>query len=130
MAHTSRGHRQSQRDRQSQRSNVDSVAELDVHVTAWAPRAEQTQLDHNPTSTQPLGAFRKIRRRLRAMRRPATLLARRGALRPGLTIATAADIFWLHNDPTLYHQLVHKRHWTPAQFRDWLAHALQTQLLP
>jgi AcrR family transcriptional regulator len=69
------------------------------------------------------------RQRLAAMNRPATLLSQRGALRRGLTIATAADILWLHNDPMLYRQLVHKRQWTPAQFQDWLTHALQTQLL-
>jgi AcrR family transcriptional regulator len=67
--------------------------------------------------------------RLEAMKRPATLMSRRGALRRGLTIATAADILWLHNDPVLYHQLVRKRQWTPAQFQDWLTRALQTQLL-
>jgi AcrR family transcriptional regulator len=67
--------------------------------------------------------------RLEAMRRPATLLSRRGALRRGLTIATAADILWLYNDPMLYHRLVHRRQWTPARFRDWLTHALRTQLL-
>ncbi|WP_426502079.1 TetR/AcrR family transcriptional regulator [Dactylosporangium sp. McL0621] len=69
------------------------------------------------------------RQRAAAMRRPATLISRRGALRRGLTIATAADILWLHSDPVLYHQLVHKRQWTPAQFRDWLTLALQRQLL-
>jgi AcrR family transcriptional regulator len=69
------------------------------------------------------------RQRLAAMKRPATLLSRRGVLRRGLTIAMAADILWLHNDPVLYHQLVHKRQWTPVRFRDWLTHALQTQLL-
>jgi hypothetical protein len=67
--------------------------------------------------------------RLAAMTLPATLLSRRGALRRGLTGAVAADILWLYNDPVLYHQLVHKRHWAPGQFRDWLADALQTQLL-
>jgi hypothetical protein len=64
-----------------------------------------------------------------AMKRHATLLSRRGALQRGLTTATAADILWLHNDPMLYHQLVHKRHWTATQFQDWLTRALQTQLL-
>jgi AcrR family transcriptional regulator len=67
--------------------------------------------------------------RLDAMRRPATLLSRRGALRPGLTIALAADILWLHNDPMLYHRLVHQRQWTPDQFRDWLTETLRAQLL-
>jgi AcrR family transcriptional regulator len=67
--------------------------------------------------------------RLAAMKRPATLMSQRGALRRGLTVATAADILWLHNDPVLYHQLVHKRQWTPAQFQDWLTQALQSQLL-
>ncbi|GAB3845601.1 TetR/AcrR family transcriptional regulator [Dactylosporangium cerinum] len=67
--------------------------------------------------------------RLSAMRRPATLLRRLGALRDGLSVSTAADILWLHNDPLLYHRLVHQRQWTPAQFQDWLTRALQTQLL-
>jgi AcrR family transcriptional regulator len=67
--------------------------------------------------------------RLAAMRAPATLLSRRGALRRGLTIATAADLLWLHNDPMLYHRLVHRRGWTPARFQAWLTHALQAQLL-
>jgi hypothetical protein len=69
------------------------------------------------------------RQRLAAMKRPATLLSRRGVLRPGLTIAMAADILWLHNDPLIYHQLIHKRQWSPAQFQDWLTRALQIQLL-
>jgi AcrR family transcriptional regulator len=64
-----------------------------------------------------------------AMNRPATLLARRGALRRGLTIATAADILWLHSDPVLHDLLVHQRGWTPRQFQNWLTHALVTQLL-
>lgn len=72
---------------------------------------------------------RLVNERHAAMKRPATLLSRRGALRRGLTIAMATDILWLHNDPALYHQLVHQRGWTPVQFRDWLTHALQTQLL-
>jgi AcrR family transcriptional regulator len=70
-----------------------------------------------------------VGRRHEAMTRPASLLSERGALRPGLTVATAADILWLHNDPLLYHRLVHQRRWTPAQFQEWLAHALTTQLL-
>jgi AcrR family transcriptional regulator len=69
------------------------------------------------------------RQRLAAMRRPATLLSDRAALRDGLTVPMAADILWLHNDPALYHRLVHKRQWTPAQFQDWLTRALQSQLL-
>lgn len=67
--------------------------------------------------------------RLSAMHRPATLLSHRDALREGLTVPMAADILWLHNDPALYHRLVHKRQWTPTQFQQWLTHALQTQLL-
>ncbi len=69
------------------------------------------------------------RARAQAMQRPATLLAERGSLRPGLTIAMAADILWLHNDPSLYDKLVCQRGWTIAQFRAWLALALQTQLI-
>lgn len=70
-----------------------------------------------------------VDQRHKAMTRPATLLSDRGALRPGLTMATATDILWLHNDPVMYHQLVHRRRWTPAQFQQWLTLALTTQLL-
>jgi hypothetical protein len=41
----------------------------------------------------------------------------------------AADILWMHNDPSVYDKLVRQRGWTIAQFRDWLAAALQAQLL-
>jgi AcrR family transcriptional regulator len=67
--------------------------------------------------------------RLTAMRAPARQLARRGALRRGVTQEIAADILWLHNDPVIYDRLVRQRGWPVRRFRTWLANALQAQLL-
>ncbi len=53
----------------------------------------------------------------------------RGALRPGVDRKRAADVVWVLNDPGTYHLLVHEMHWTPAQFRSWLAEILRDQLL-
>ena len=67
--------------------------------------------------------------RLMAMREPARMLGERGALRQGMSADMAADILWMHNDPSVYDKLVRQRGWPVAQFRDWLAAALQAQLL-
>jgi len=67
--------------------------------------------------------------RLMAMRGPARLLCDRGVLKQGLSVDMAADILWMHNDPSVYDKLVRQRGWPVAQFRDWLAAALQAQLL-
>jgi len=53
----------------------------------------------------------------------------RGALRPGVDRKRAADVVWVLNDPGTYHLFVHEMHWTPAQFRSWLAEILRDQLL-
>ena len=54
----------------------------------------------------------------------------------GLTVLTdrithreAVDLVWLAMDPALYDRLVRVRGWTPKRFGDWLARALQAQLL-
>jgi AcrR family transcriptional regulator len=57
-------------------------------------------------------------------------LVARDALRTGLDKNRAADVVWVLNDPGLYHLLVHDRGWTPVQFQQWLAEALEGQLLP
>ena len=56
-------------------------------------------------------------------------LHRRGALRPGLGVAPAADILWTLNSPAVYQQLVRDRGWKPDQHERWLADVLCSELL-
>ncbi|HEY4990505.1 MAG TPA: helix-turn-helix domain-containing protein [Nakamurella sp.] len=50
-------------------------------------------------------------------------------LRPGLTLAEAADIAWLHSDPALYNRLVLQRGWSNRRFEAWLHETMTLQLL-
>ena len=62
--------------------------------------------------------------------RLASSLAANGALRPGLSEATAADIMWAIANPNTYYALVSERQWTPEAYEQWLAHMLSCALLP
>jgi AcrR family transcriptional regulator len=53
----------------------------------------------------------------------------RGALRPDADVERAADVVYALVDPGLYHLLVHERGWEHERFTDWLAAALQRELL-
>jgi hypothetical protein len=64
------------------------------------------------------------------MRVLAQHLADRGALKPGLTTAEAADVLWLLNDPGVYYRLVIEQHWDPGRYQDWLADSLVSLLIP
>lgn len=57
------------------------------------------------------------------------LLTSRKALRKDLDRESAGDLVWVLNDPGLYYMLVHRRRWSPARFRAWLAETLKAQLL-
>jgi AcrR family transcriptional regulator len=57
-------------------------------------------------------------------------LARRGALRPGLTEREAADVVHAIVSPEVYRLLVISRGWTPGHFERWLVTTLTSQLLP
>ncbi|MDX6274150.1 MAG: hypothetical protein QOJ92_1360 [Frankiales bacterium] len=59
----------------------------------------------------------------------AALLDERGALRPGLTVAEAADVLWLLNDSAPYHRLVVEQGWPIERFEAWLADTLVSLLL-
>ncbi|WP_214321241.1 TetR/AcrR family transcriptional regulator [Nonomuraea sediminis] len=100
------------------------VTEIDGRITpVYVALAGAAQVDPDAAAL-----FEELQRqRLDAMRMPAAKL--RDDLRPGLSVERAADILWLHNDPSLYDKLVRQRGWTPAQFRDWLAEALCDQLV-
>jgi AcrR family transcriptional regulator len=64
-----------------------------------------------------------------SMQGPALGMHAAGELRPGLTAEKAADLMWLYNDPGVYDRLVRQRGWSIAEFRAWLAEALQMHLL-
>jgi hypothetical protein len=68
--------------------------------------------------------------RIRGMRVLGQHLADRGALKPGLTAAEAADVLWLLNDPGVYYRLVIEQRWDPDRFQDWLAESLISLLIP
>lgn len=65
--------------------------------------------------------------RLQAAERTARLLA--AELRPGLSLARAADILWIHNDPLLWQSLHARRGWPREEFGAWLNRTLRDQLL-
>jgi hypothetical protein len=56
-------------------------------------------------------------------------LAAAGALRPGLSVAEAADVLWSMNSPEFYLLLVDQRGWDPDRYQQWLADAWQRLLL-
>ena len=56
-------------------------------------------------------------------------LVARHALRAGVDRKRAGDVVWALIDPAMYQLLVNEMHWTPTQFRRWLADTLADQLL-
>jgi AcrR family transcriptional regulator len=62
--------------------------------------------------------------------RLARSLARKGALRDGLSEATATDIMWAIANPNTHYALISERRWTPEGYEPWLAHMLTCALLP
>jgi AcrR family transcriptional regulator len=63
-------------------------------------------------------------------RRLAGSLARKGALREGMSEATATDIMWAIANPNTHYALISERRWTPDQYEQWLGHLLICTLLP
>ena len=53
----------------------------------------------------------------------------RGLLRPELSASEATDILWALSGPDTFRLLVRERAWTTDQYRDWLAAALERELL-
>jgi AcrR family transcriptional regulator len=56
-------------------------------------------------------------------------LEHRGVLRPGLTVARAADILWMLAGGIVQQALVEQRGWSPAEAEEWLAASLCCLLL-
>ena len=53
----------------------------------------------------------------------------RGALRPGLEVAEAADILWTLNHPDVWQLLVTQRGWTAERWEQWFVDSSSGQLL-
>jgi AcrR family transcriptional regulator len=71
----------------------------------------------------------QTRHRQRGQGGIAGLLARAGALRPGLDEHRAADIVYALMSPEMYRLLVADRGWPPDRYEHWLTEVLVSQLL-
>ncbi|MGY6501418.1 MAG: TetR/AcrR family transcriptional regulator [Acidimicrobiales bacterium] len=69
-------------------------------------------------------------RRARNMRRLARDLSDAGGLRPGLTVAEAADVIWATNSAELYVMLTDQRGWPPRRYERWLVETWSRLFLP
>lgn len=67
--------------------------------------------------------------RLRRMTQNARRLRDTGHLRPGTTLAQAADVLWTYSSPELYELLVLRRGWTPPRYGRFIADAMIDTLL-
>lgn len=56
-------------------------------------------------------------------------LAALDGLRPGLSVAQAADLAWTLNDGASYRRLALGRGWSPDAYRDWLTRVAAASLL-
>jgi AcrR family transcriptional regulator len=68
-------------------------------------------------------------RHLDAMRRAMAALAQRGALRAGLTVEAAADMFYALAGTEVYRALIQERGWPPARYEQWLFELACRELL-
>jgi AcrR family transcriptional regulator len=69
-------------------------------------------------------------RRMGHMRALSADLASKGGLRPGLSVETAADMFWVLISPEFYLLWVRDRGCAPEAFELWLADAFKRLCLP
>ena len=72
---------------------------------------------------------RQQQARYQDQHRLAQALSGKGALRAGLSEATATDIMWTLASPRTYRTLVSERQWATEEYERWLAHMLACALL-
>jgi hypothetical protein len=72
---------------------------------------------------------RQQQARHRDQRRVVRLLARRRALRPGLSETRATDVMWAIANPTMHRTLVGTRKWHADDYEQWLTDVLTRALL-
>lgn len=68
--------------------------------------------------------------RFSGYREAAQELARRGGLRPGLSLDQAAATIWTLGHPDTYRYLCQRRRWSARRYRRWLTDELSAGLLP
>lgn len=125
-----------------QRSDEIQARETDPRtiINAWgafvaelAPRASPILLlIRDIASSDPeVGALRDEidAARLKRMTQNARRLRDAGHLRPGLTLAQAADMLWAYSSPELYELLVLRRGWAPTRYGQFVANAMIDALL-
>jgi AcrR family transcriptional regulator len=86
----------------------------------------------NAASADPAVAelWRLIQDEFRAVLAPvAARLAEQGALAAGLTVATATDLLWTLNHPSVWHLLCVECRWSAAAYEAWLIRSFRAQLL-
>jgi len=66
---------------------------------------------------------------LRGMTLAASSFHDQAALRPGLSVARAADVLWLFTGPWAYRVLVAGRGWSLDEYETWLAGTVYAQLM-
>jgi AcrR family transcriptional regulator len=102
-------------------------------VTEVAPRvAPILLLIRSAAATDPevMGLLDEMDRdRLRRMTDNARRLRDNGHLRPGITLAHAADVLWTYSSPELYELLVIRRGWSPKTYGLFVAEAMIKALL-
>lgn len=78
-----------------------------------------------------LAKLEQEREDLRYRRQERMIISLRDAksLRPGLTYATARDIFWMFTGKDVYRMLARERGWSSQKYQDWLAEVLVQALL-
>lgn len=69
------------------------------------------------------------RQRLIAHRELARILADKGALRPELSVDTAADVIFALISPELYLLLTARRGWSPERWQRWITETVGTAVL-
>jgi AcrR family transcriptional regulator len=110
------------------------IASWGRFVTELAPRAAvMVLLVRSAAATDPdlAGLLDEIdAARLRRMTQNARRMHRAGHLRPGLTIAAAADIMWTYSSPELYDLVVLRRGMSLRRYGRFVADAMTAALLP
>lgn len=112
------------------RAEVDAARKLQLYASALrgiqprlAPLIRVLQ-DAAPLDRELDELWKTIsRRRAENMSLFARDLAATGCLRPGVSVAKAADIIWTMNAPELYLLLVEQRGWSREEYCDWLGDA-------
>ena len=103
---------------------VAEIAPLAAPIAAMIAEAAATDPEVRPLMAE------IDRQRLERMTLNAQRLADRGHLRPGVTVAHAADVMWTYSSPELYDLLVVRRGMALTTYASFVSDAMAAALLP